>query len=80
MWTLVVCLAVGCPAIDGPRVIVIDGFRNPTDCLYLGQLNVEHVNPKAVYRCDKTNRPPVRCLPDTRTYGRTGECIVGQSA
>lgn len=76
MWTLVVCLSMACAAIEGPSVIVVDGFSNPVDCRYLGALNVEHLNPTALYRCDKTGKPPVRCLPDKRTYGRDASCIT----
>jgi hypothetical protein len=68
MWTLVVCVAASC--------IVIDGFSRLDDCRLAGQLNVEQVNPRAQFRCEKTGRPPAHCKPDLRTYGRTGECIT----
>lgn len=76
MWTLVVCLALGCAAIEGPQVIVVDGFSKVDDCRFAGKVNIDYLNPEALYRCDKTNRPAVRCKPDTRTYGRTGECLT----
>lgn len=76
MWTLVVCLTAGCVAVEGPKVIVVDGFKTVTDCRYFGQLNLDLLNPTAVYRCDKTGKPSVRCLPDLRKYGRTAECIT----
>ena len=67
MWTLVVCTQLAC--------IVIDGFSRQEDCLRTGELNVTHLNPQALYRCEQTHRPPARCLPDKRTYGRTAECL-----
>jgi hypothetical protein len=72
MWTLVVFLTIGGPSI------VIDGFSNRVDCIDMGQLNVEFVQfgRSAKARCDKTGRPPTICKRDTRTYGRTGECIT----
>lgn len=81
-FTLVVYLTVPGPSIN------IDGFSNVDDCAFAGQLNLDYVqlivdtnrnlvkNPQAQFRCDKTGRPPVVCLRDTRTYGRTGECIT----
>lgn len=33
-------------------------------------------NPNARFRCAKTGIPPVKCYPDRRSYGRTGECIL----
>lgn len=51
MWTLVIFLAVGGPSIT------IDGFTALDDCKAMGSLNVEFVNPKATFRCDKAKRP-----------------------
>ena len=75
MWTLVVCLALNCQAVEDTKVIVVDGFTKIEDCRYAGQTNIDFVNPHALYRCDKTNRPPEKCNIDTRSYGRSAECI-----
>jgi hypothetical protein len=70
-WTLVVFIVAGGPSIT------IDGFSRLDDCRAMGELNVAYVqvNPNAKFRCDKTGIPPVRCKPDTRSYGRDAECI-----
>lgn len=75
-WTLLVYIT-----LYGGEQIVIEGFTKMDDCLAMGWMNVEYVqrnNPKVKYQCTRSNIPPVRCLPDTRTYGRTGECITGR--
>lgn len=58
--------------------IIIDGFPKIDDCLAVGYLNVRYVqvNAAAQYRCEKTGRRAVVCLPDKRKYGRTADCIT----
>lgn len=72
MWTLVIFVVVGGPSIE------VDGFSNPNDCRLLGQLNVEYVQVglPAKYQCSKTDRPPIVCKKDTRTYNRTAACLM----